>query len=149
MIKQIMVPVDGSDTAGKALDYAADLARQTDAAITLLSVVDEGLHVTQSIPPMSTPSHLLEPIEDYLRQAAEACLAEAKKVCRSKKVKARGVIRTGYPVEEILKEAKASEADLIVIGSHGRSALAATLLGSVAFGIIHRDTTFPVLVVRR
>jgi universal stress protein A len=52
-------------------------------------------------------------------------------------------------VEEILNEAKASGVDLIVVGSHGRSALGATLLGSVAFGIIHRDTAFPVLVVRR
>jgi len=149
MVKKILVPVDGSDTAGKAARYAADLAKQTGAAITLLSVIDTSPYTTRSVPAVATPTHLIEPIEDYLRQTAGAFLSEAKKICKGRKVKSKSVIRSGHPVEEILKEAKASGVDLIVVGSHGRSALGATLLGSVAFGIIHRDTSLPVLVVRR
>jgi universal stress protein A len=149
MVKKILVPVDGSDTAGKAAKYAADLAKQTGAAITLLSVIDTSPYTTRSVPAVAAPAHLTEPIEDYLRQTAGAFLSKAKEICKGRKVRSKSVIRSGHPVEEILKEAKASGVDLIVVGSHGRSALGATLLGSVAFGIIHRDTAFPVLVVRR
>jgi nucleotide-binding universal stress UspA family protein len=149
MVKKILVPVDGSDTAGKALKYAADLAKQTGAIVTLLSVIDSSTYVTRSIPAVAAPAHVIETIEDYLRQAAAVYIDAAKKLCRGKKVMAKSVIRSGHPVEEILKEAKSSGVDLIVMGSHGRSALGATLLGSVTFGVIHRDTTFPVLVVRR
>jgi nucleotide-binding universal stress UspA family protein len=59
------------------------------------------------------------------------------------------VIRTGHPVEEIIKEAEKSKVDLIVMGSHGTSALKAAVLGSITFGVIHKDTKFPVLVVRK
>jgi universal stress protein A len=52
-------------------------------------------------------------------------------------------------VEEIVKEARREKADLIVLGSHGRSALKAAVLGSVAFGVIHKDAKIPILVVRR
>jgi nucleotide-binding universal stress UspA family protein len=48
-----------------------------------------------------------------------------------------------------VREAKRSKADLIVMGSHGRSALTAAVLGSVAYGVIHRDIKTPVLVVKR
>jgi len=51
-------------------------------------------------------------------------------------------------VEEIIKEAKRSKTDLIVIGSHGRSALSAAVLGSVSYGVIHHDKSIHVLIVR-
>ena len=54
----------------------------------------------------------------------------------------------GHPVEEIVKEAKRVKANLIVMGSHGRSALSATVLGSVSYGVIHHDTSIPILIVR-
>jgi nucleotide-binding universal stress UspA family protein len=52
-------------------------------------------------------------------------------------------------VEEIINEAVKSKVDLIVMGSQGRSALKAAFLGSVTFGVIHKDTKIPVLVVRK
>jgi nucleotide-binding universal stress UspA family protein len=52
-------------------------------------------------------------------------------------------------VEEIIREAEESKVDLIVLGSHGKSALKAAFIGSVAFGVIHKDTRIPVLIVRR
>jgi nucleotide-binding universal stress UspA family protein len=59
------------------------------------------------------------------------------------------LVTSGHPSEEITKQAEISNADLIVMGSHGRSALAAALFGSVTYSIIHKETTVPVLVVRR
>ena len=149
MITKILVATDGSETARKAVKYAVELAKQTGAAIVLLSVIDRGFIIPQSIPPAATPTNLMEPIEDYLRQAAEAHLDAAEQLCRKNGSQSRKVVRSGHPVEEIIKEAEKSKVDLIIMGSHGRSALKAALLGSVAFGVIHKDTKIPVLVVRR
>jgi putative ABC transport system substrate-binding protein len=52
-------------------------------------------------------------------------------------------------VEEIVNEAKKARADLIVMGSHGKSALRAAVLGSVTYGVMHKDSKIPVLIVRR
>ena len=51
-------------------------------------------------------------------------------------------------VEEIVKEAERSKVNLIVMGSLGRSALSATVLGSVSYGVIHNDKGVPVLIVK-
>ncbi len=147
MISKILVPTDGSTTARKAVEYASGLAKQIGASLVLLSVIDRSLFVTKSIPSVAT--HLIEPVEDYLKQAAEAYLEEANNLCEKMGVKSRKVIRKGHPVEEIIKEAERSKVDLIVIGSHGMSALKAAILGSVTLGVIHKDTKTPVLVVRR
>ena len=75
--------------------------------------------------------------------------ASYQRWCDESGVKSETVISTGHPVEIIVKEAKKSKADLIVMGSHGRSALSAAVLGSVAYGVIHNETKVPVLIVRR
>jgi nucleotide-binding universal stress UspA family protein len=148
MITKILVPTDGSKTARKSVAYAVDLAKQTGSTITLLSVIDKSLLIPQSVPAVATPTHLIEPIEDYLRQAAEAHLEEAEKLCKKKDVQSKRVIRSGHPVGEIVKEAEKSKIDLIVMGSRGRSAMKAAFLGSVTYGVINKDTKIPVLVVR-
>ena len=150
MIKKILVPIDGSETARKALEYAVDLAKQTGSTIVLLSVIDKSPYsVAQTVPSVSTPTRLLENLGDYFRQAAEAYVAEAEGLCKIKEVASQKLIKTGHPVEEIIEAAESTKVDLIVMGSHGKSALRAALLGSVTIGVIHRETKFPVLVVRR
>ncbi|RJQ18055.1 MAG: universal stress protein [Nitrospiraceae bacterium] len=149
MISKILVPTDGSETSQKAIEYAVDFAKQTGAGITFLSVIDRGAFIARSIPADATPTHIIEPIEEYLRQAAEAYLKEAVEKCREKGVKSTKLISMGHPVEEIINEAEKTNVDLIIIGSHGRSAIASAVLGSVTFGIIHKETRFPVLVIRR
>mgnify|MGYP005835906427 CR=1 FL=1 len=149
MISKILVPTDGSETARKATEYAVGLAKEIGASLTFLAVIDKSPFIGRSIPSIATPTHLMEPVEDYLRQAAEAYLEEVEILCRKNGVKSKRVIRSGHPVEEIIKEAKKSKVDLIVMGSHGKSALKAAVLGSVTFGVIHKDTKIPVLVVRR
>jgi nucleotide-binding universal stress UspA family protein len=149
MISNILVTTDGSEAAGKAVEYAVGLAKQTSARITFLSVIDTSTLVARSIPADATPTHLIEPVEDYLRQAAEAYLEEAENLCSKKDIQSNTVIRSGHPVEEIIGEAEKSEVDLIIMGSHGKSAFRSAVLGSVTFGVIHTDTKFPVLVIRK
>ena len=149
MISKILVPTDGSKAAQKAARYAVDLATQLKASVIILSVIDNRSLVSQTVVAAETTMQVIQPIEDYLREAAKGYAGEIKKLCEKNGVQSKTVITTGHPVEEIVKEAKKSKADLIVIGSHGRSALAAAVLGSVAYGVIHNDTKIPALVVKR
>jgi len=149
MISNIIVPTDGSKAAQKAANYAVHLAKQLTASVIVLSVIDKRTFMGKTIPAEKTSRHVIEPIEDYLREAAEGYAGEIKKLCDKNGVQSKTVITKGHPVEEIVKEAKKSKADIIVMGSHGRSALAAAILGSVAYGVMHKDTTIPVLVVKK
>lgn len=149
MISRILAATDGSEVAGKAVEYAVDLAKQTGASLTLLAVVEESSFLSTSVPDVITPTHLRETIDDYLRQVAEAIIAKAEGLSLKNGVSSKGVIRSGHPVEEIVREAEESKADLIIMGSHGKSPLKAALIGSVAFGVVHKETKVPVLVVRK
>ncbi len=149
MVSKILVPTDGSKTARKAVRYAVDLAKQLNASVIILSVIDNRSFVAQTVPAADTPMHVIEPVADYLREAAKEYAGEIEKLCDKSGVKSETVITKGHPVENIVQEAKKSKVDLIVIGSHGRSALAAAVLGSVAYGVIHNETKVPVLIVRR
>ncbi|MEE9912735.1 MAG: universal stress protein [Deltaproteobacteria bacterium] len=148
MISKILVPSDGSKTSQKAAAFAVDLAKQLGASIIALTVIDKRLFMGQSIPASKTPKHLEESVEDYLLEVAEDYIGEIKKMCDKSGVALKCAVKTGYPVEEIVKEAKRSRANLIVMGSRGRSALSATVLGSVSYGVIHNDKSIPVLIVR-
>jgi nucleotide-binding universal stress UspA family protein len=148
MISKIIVPSDGSKTAKKAAAYAIGLAKQLNAAIIILSVIDKRSLIAQTIPASEAPRHTIEPIDYYLKEAAEVFTADIKKMCDKNGVESIVYIKAGHPVDVIVKEAKRSKSDLIIMGSHGRSALSAAVLGSVSYGVIHNDTKIPVLIVR-
>ena len=149
MSSKILVPTDGSKAAQKAARYAVNLAKQLKASLIILSVIDQRLLINQAVLSTETEMVAIEPIENYLQKAAERYVGEIKKLCEKNDVRSKTVIMTGHPVEEIVKEAEKSKADLIVMGSHGRSALAAAVLGSVAYGVIHNETKIPTMVVKR
>jgi len=149
MISTILVPTDGSRAAQKAAMYAVDIAKQLKALVIVLSVIDKRSFTGQTVPSTETARHVIEPIEDYLKEAAEGYVGEIKKLCDKNGVQSKTVITAGHPVKDIVKEASRAKADLIIMGSHGKSALAAAVLGSVAYGVMHRDMKVPVLVVKR
>ena len=149
MISNILVPTDGSEAAQKAARYAIDLAKQLKCSIIILSVIDNRSLTAQTIPARDNPLNIIEPVEDYLREAAEEYARGIKEICDENAVRSKIVITAGHPVEEIAKETEMSNADLIVMGSHGRSALTAAFLGSVTYSLVHKETKIPVLIVRR
>jgi nucleotide-binding universal stress UspA family protein len=150
MISRILVATDGSETALKASRYAIGLAKQLGASITILSVIDNrNFPTTYAVPPEATAIHITEPVEDFLKEVAKREVARVKKLCEKKRVSCRTVISSGHPAEEIIKEAERSKCNLIILGSHGKGALAAVFLGGVTYGVIHRETHIPILVVRR
>ena len=76
MISKILVPTDGSRAARKAAMYAVDIAKQLKATVIALSVIDKRSFTGQTVPAGKTARHVIEPIEDYLREAAEGYAGE-------------------------------------------------------------------------
>ncbi len=110
MISKILVPTDGSKTAQKTAMYAIDLAKQLKASVIVLSVTDKRSFIGQTVPAGKTAKHVIEPIEDYLREAAEGYAGEIKKLCDKNGVQSTIVITAGHPIEDIVKEAERAKA---------------------------------------
>jgi nucleotide-binding universal stress UspA family protein len=149
MITKILVPIDGSKVSQKAAKYAVDLAKRTGASMVLLSVIDTRFIVSQAVSASASPTHVRESMEDYLKQSVQSSADELVNLCTKSRIRCETTIRKGHPVEEIVSEAKKAKADLIVMGSQGKSALGAAVLGSVTYGVMHKDSKIPVLIVRR
>jgi nucleotide-binding universal stress UspA family protein len=146
---KILVSTDGSKMSQKAARYAVDLAKRLDGSLTILSVIDARSLISQTVPAKATSLHIAESAEDYLREAAQGYAGEIKNLCDKRGITAKILIIAGHPVEKIVKEAERSKADLIIMGSSGKSALKATVLGSVTYGVLQSGSKIPVLVIRR
>jgi nucleotide-binding universal stress UspA family protein len=140
-IRRILVPVDFSEAALGVLEYALEIARDRGAEVTLLHVV--GVPVAPFDPAYGVaadPKMLLD-----LQSGAEKGLAEM--VERFPGTEIRTQVHTGSPSREIVREAKEWNADLVVIGTHGRTGLRHVFLGSVAENVV-RLAPCPVLTLR-
>jgi len=140
MYRQVLVATDGGPGAERAVREAAGLASLSGAALHGLFVVDEGQY---SAVPASRTSVMLNEVEAMGENALEAVRAAGE---------ARGVtvvtaMRRGSPVDEILSYVEGEGADVVVMGTHGRSGVSRFLLGSVAESVIRRSPV-PVHVVR-
>lgn len=148
MISKILVPIDGSETATKAARYAIDIAKHFTASIIIVTVVEKHPVIGSPAPELNETRRVIEPIGYYLQEAAKQFTGDIKKLCDENGVPAEISIRTGNPVREIIKECEKSGADLVVMGTHGRSALSASILGSVSYGVVHHNKKIHVLLVR-
>jgi nucleotide-binding universal stress UspA family protein len=139
--RRILVAVDGSPTADHALHVGLELVRCLRAEVGVVHVVDVGR--------AGDPERGLlaaELLEDRRREGA-ALLDEV--LSRTDLVSpVESFLREGRPPEEILAAARDWNADLIVVGSRGRSGLVRVVMGSVAETVV-RHAPVPVLVVRR
>ena len=136
MFANILVPLDGSTVAERALGYARDVCR---GKLLLLRVQD---YPSPLDFPLATQS-LLE-AED---QAAHAYLDEVNQRLTREGALVSWIHRVGDPASTILQEARDARIDLIVMASHGRTGLSHFLMGSVAEKVV-RHATCPVMVVR-
>jgi nucleotide-binding universal stress UspA family protein len=138
--KRILVPVDFSDPSRQALRSALALARRFDSRVALL-------HVTRRNRPDSHPAAGLAGISFDTRRAGRARLTEFAECELKGDVEPTRLVSDGVPFDEIAKAAKAWEADLIVLATHGYTGLKHVLLGSTAERVV-RHAPCPVLVVR-
>jgi len=148
MYKRIVVAVDGSEISSKALDEATNLAREMSSTMLLL-------HVCEEMPIMWEPDGMnMILMQNSLKAVADAGkellekhgrhLAKQGMTVETKLVEAYGG-RLGSVISE---EAQKWNADLLVVGMHGRKGIAHLLIGSVAEGVT-RTASMPVLLVRR
>lgn len=146
MYQQILVPIDGSLTSDKALAEAIRLARLTGARLRLIHVVDELSYVNGFEPAMNYVNEIIP----LMHAAGEKLLAHGRQRALNQGVSADSVLVEEGPgriCDHVADQAKRANADLIVVGSHGRRGIGRVLLGSDAEQII-RHASVPVLVVR-
>jgi nucleotide-binding universal stress UspA family protein len=145
MYKNILVPLDGSDTARRGLEAAIELAKAVKAKLTLLNV-------TSDFPIMVEMAHTMnvEQVRAGLNQYGRNLLEETKAEVARAGIEVATEIRDlkgGRVADTIVAEANASKCDLIVIGTHGRRGFSRALMGSDAERVV-RESSVPVLVVR-
>jgi nucleotide-binding universal stress UspA family protein len=134
-LKKILVPVDFSDCSKKALQYALPFARQFEAELALVHVVQAYVAVPEMVP-----------VEVVSTRDAESDLERLRQLtCEG--VQSRAIVRVGLPHREITKAAQEFGSDLIILSTHGHTGLAHVLLGSTAERVV-RHAPCPVLVVR-
>jgi nucleotide-binding universal stress UspA family protein len=142
--KRILHPTDFSGASAPALKLALDLAR-ADRAELLIA------HVINPIVPVAGEGYLSPRMyEDLARsQRAHAARQLDRLVARARKARARArpLLLEGSPHERITRAAKARRADLIVMGTHGRGAVARLFLGSVAERVVG-SAPCPVLTIK-
>jgi len=145
MYKRILVPTDGSDTAAAGIREAIKLAKDQNAEIRLVHVVDELVMVSPNMYGI-----VMDNVVGDLRTAGKSVLSSARDLVRNagvavdtELVEAFG----GRAAEYILTVAQDWHADIIVCGTHGRRGIRRIVLGSDAEYIVRRSPV-PILLVR-
>jgi len=142
MYKKILVPLDGSPLAEKALDHAVKLAKLFDSEIILFQVV-------HFMPIYGSPE-LVAPliVDEKQKEYAEKYLTRLTREIEAKNLKMRSVVKTGQQVAvEIIDFAKESGVDLIMMCTRGRSGISRWVLGSTAHKVLVRAES-PILLLR-
>lgn len=137
----ILVAIDGSEASQRALDKAVDMAKAGNASLHAAYVVETGLF--SSLPADNT----VEIMYNVLRKEGEAVLEKAKVTGAAKGVSLTGHIRSGHAGSEVITLADTIKADIIIVGSHGKSQTDRLLIGSVSTFVVTHSTV-STLVVR-
>ncbi|WP_147819412.1 universal stress protein [Salidesulfovibrio onnuriiensis] len=138
-VKTILLPVDGSAHSDKAADYAVGMAKTLRASIVLL----------QCRKPV--PNELGEPnlqwVLDHYTKDSEEIIEPYRKQIEAEGIPCKDMVIGGRPAEVIDDVARSEKADIIIMGSKGKSDFEGFMLGSVTHKVLH-IAPCPVLVVK-
>ncbi|SRR5581483_7697845 len=143
MFRNLLVAIDGSEHAERALAEAADLAKDTGASLTVATVVPE-LSSWALAGPFAAPldfAAVHRDLDSAYRQMLDDALAKVPD-----ELHPQPVLLEGRPAQAIIDQVRSGGHDLVVVGSRGRSGVASALLGSVSREVLH-GSPVPVLVV--
>jgi nucleotide-binding universal stress UspA family protein len=142
MFKHILVPVDGSDCALAALEVGARFAREQQARLTVCTVVDPAKAAAMAFGEATMAAACLDALDEEGKALVHDAVSRVQSIWS-----AEAAVVDGAPVDSIVEYTARCGADLVIIGSHGRSGLQRLFLGSVAEGVV-RNVSVPVMVVR-
>ncbi len=141
MIKRLLVPLDGSELAERALVVAGDLAESLNAVIVLARVVPP------PAPGRFYAANLLEQVQEAQAKEADAYLASVAKRLKADRLSVETRVLSGDVATALVRCAMEARCELIVMGSHGLGGLGSQVFGSVAQKVLHTSSC-PVLIVR-
>jgi len=135
---KILVCLDGSNNATKALAHACDLAKNYDSALYLIHIVDKSLGLDF----FDRKEYL-----KLLREHGKRVLEKAQNIAKNTSVKSKPILKEGNVSKEILNFSKKEQINLIIVGSKGFGAALRFLLGSVSNKIANQAHC-PVLIIK-
>jgi nucleotide-binding universal stress UspA family protein len=141
MFQHILVAIDGSKISGQALEAAIEEARVWKATVHAIYVVETGLF--SSLPMDST----WEIMYSMLENEGNRALATAQEMAERSGVKIETLMKQGHAGNEIVRAAADLGADLVIVGSHGKSEVDRLLLGSISSFVVSNSGK-TVMVVR-
>ena len=155
-IKKILYATDLSENARYAFGYAVSLANRHDAKITVIHIVEELSPFAHAMVEDIVGSERLQTLRKEKEvQVIDSIKKRLNEFCEQAKIEApkcpfmveNTMVKTGHPVDEIIRHAAEMDADIIVMGSHGQGMLADVTMGSTSRRVLRRCSK-PVLVVR-
>jgi len=145
-LRRVLVPTDFSACSGRALDQAVAFAERSHARIYLLHVINRGAQ--ECIADYCLSPEIPRKIEnESIVSTDENLKKEIEKASKTAGAVIVPVMRKGYPDEEILKEARERNIDMIVLASIGKAGLSRHLIGGVTERVL-KGAPCPVLLVR-
>ncbi len=137
MYDDILIPTDGSEAVGDAVDHALELAGTYDATV----------HVLYAITPLYAPETGFEQVYSAMEEEGEAAVDEIARRASAAGVSTETAVVRGTAHRQILDYVDDAGIDLVVMGTHGRTGLDRYLVGSVTEKVV-RLSEVPVLTVR-
>ena len=149
MYCRILVATDGSPTSEQAIEQAARLAKDQQAQLRIVHVIEQSRLAFAAAGPVAVD---LEGILDALRKSGQAALERGRAIAQQRGVQAEAAIVGDDSIDDrvavvLAEEARRWKADLIVLGTHGRRGINHLLMGSVAEAVA-RVAPAHVLLVR-
>ena len=142
MYQRLLVPLDGSSNANEALKTAIDFAKNWQAKLVLLNVID----ITQFSPQGLGGGYAA--VIQGMRQTSEEILQKAKALVEGAGLEAALIVREGAPKQVIVKTANAADAaiDLVVMGKTGTNAFSRLIVGSTTNYVVQHAAPNVVVV---
>ncbi|HXY83722.1 MAG TPA: universal stress protein [Candidatus Saccharimonadales bacterium] len=144
MFSRILVAVDGSPYAERALKYAVDLAKKYGSKLIIVHVI---LRRFYAVTPSEAGVLATTTFVKEMQAEGKAIVERAEAVAKVEDVSYESKLVSGVPADEIIKISRSEKADLIIIGSRGLSEVRAFLLGSVSDKVSHH-CKLPILIVK-
>ncbi len=140
---KILIAIDFSENSEHAFDYALMLARQFQAELTIMHVINEPVDLRG----FYVPHISFEQLEKEIADGAEKMMETFCQTRMADFTPYQTAIVSGVPCEEIIRKAEETAASLIVLGTHGRTGLDHLIFGSTAERVV-RGASCPVLTIR-